>query len=167
MNGTSESLIQKQLLDLFLFFGSEWVLHLLLILSVVSVAITLERIHHFWTYCRSSKDLPMQINAHLTKNNIEGARSLLKDDPSHVAFVGLQGLEGFHRGSAAVEELMLTLAGKFTIVIVTHNMAQARRVSDECIFMLLGEIIEHDRTEQLFLAPKNPKTSDYIEGRYG
>ncbi|MBC8245021.1 MAG: phosphate ABC transporter ATP-binding protein [Verrucomicrobia bacterium] len=69
--------------------------------------------------------------------------------------------------TAAVEELMLTLAGKFTIVIVTHNMAQARRVSDECIFMLLGEIIEHDRTEQLFLAPKNPKTSDYIEGRYG
>lgn len=106
MNGTSESLIQKQLLDLFLFFGSEWVLHLLLILSVVSVAITLERIHHFWTYCRSSKDLPMQINAHLAESNIEGARSLLKDDPSHVAFVGLQGLEGFHRGSAAVEELM-------------------------------------------------------------
>ena len=69
--------------------------------------------------------------------------------------------------TAAVEELMLTLAGKYTIVIVTHNMAQARRVSDECIFMLLGEIIEHDRTEQLFLAPKNPKTSDYIEGRYG
>ena len=69
--------------------------------------------------------------------------------------------------TAAVEELMLTLAGKFTIVIVTHNMAQARRVSDECIFMLLGEIIEHDRTEQLFLSPKNPKTSDYIEGRYG
>ena len=69
--------------------------------------------------------------------------------------------------TAAVEELMLTLAGKFTIVIVTHNMAQARRVSDECIFMLLGEIIEHDRTEQLFLTPKNPKTSDYIEGRYG
>ncbi|MAE31763.1 MAG: phosphate ABC transporter ATP-binding protein [Verrucomicrobiales bacterium] len=69
--------------------------------------------------------------------------------------------------TAAVEELMLTLAGKYTIVIVTHNMAQARRISDECIFMLLGEIIEHDRTEQLFLAPKNPKTSDYIEGRYG
>jgi len=69
--------------------------------------------------------------------------------------------------TAAVEELMLTLAGKYTIVIVTHNMAQARRVSDECIFMLLGEIIEHDRTEQLFLTPKNPKTSDYIEGRYG
>ena len=69
--------------------------------------------------------------------------------------------------TAAVEELMLTMAGKFTIVIVTHNMAQARRVSDECIFMLLGEIIEHDRTNDLFLNPKNSKTSDYIEGRYG
>ena len=69
--------------------------------------------------------------------------------------------------TSAVEELMLTLSGKFTIVIVTHNMAQARRISDECVFMLLGEIVEHDRTEQLFLSPKNPKTSDYIEGRYG
>ncbi|MDB4703318.1 phosphate ABC transporter ATP-binding protein [bacterium] len=69
--------------------------------------------------------------------------------------------------TAAVEELMLTLAGKFTIVIVTHNMAQARRVSDECVFMLLGEIVEHDRTEQIFLSPKEKKTSDYIEGRYG
>ncbi len=69
--------------------------------------------------------------------------------------------------TAAVEELMLTMAGKFTIVIVTHNMSQARRVSDECIFMLLGEIIEHDRTQQIFLSPKEEKTSDYIEGRYG
>jgi len=69
--------------------------------------------------------------------------------------------------TSAVEELMLTLSGKYTIVIVTHNMAQARRISDECVFMLLGEIVEHDRTEQLFLSPKNSKTSDYIEGRYG
>ena len=69
--------------------------------------------------------------------------------------------------TSAIEELMLTLSGKYTIVIVTHNMAQARRISDECIFMLLGEIIEHDRTEDLFLNPKNSKTSDYIEGRYG
>ena len=46
-------------------------------------------------------------------------------------------------------------------------MAQARRVSDECIFMLLGETMEHSRTEDLFLNPKNPKTAEYIEGRYG
>ncbi len=67
----------------------------------------------------------------------------------------------------AVEELMLTLTGKYTILIVTHNMAQARRVSDECIFMLLGEIMEHSRTEDLFLTPSNPKTAEYIEGKYG
>lgn len=66
-----------------------------------------------------------------------------------------------------IEELMFELAGRYTIVIVTHNMAQARRVSDECIFMLLGELIEHSRTEDLFLTPQNPKTAEYIEGRYG
>ncbi len=66
-----------------------------------------------------------------------------------------------------VEELMLSLAGKYTIVVVTHNMAQARRVSDECIFMLLGELVEHARTESMFLNPRNPKTAEYIEGRYG
>jgi len=67
----------------------------------------------------------------------------------------------------AIEELMMTLAGKYTILIVTHNMAQARRISDECIFMLLGEMIEHSRTEDLFINPRNPRTAEYIEGRYG
>lgn len=66
-----------------------------------------------------------------------------------------------------IEELMRSLAGKYTILIVTHNMAQARRVSDECIFMLLGELIEHSRTSDLFIAPQNQKTAEYIEGRYG
>jgi phosphate transport system ATP-binding protein len=70
-------------------------------------------------------------------------------------------------GTRAIEELMFDLKGRYTIVIVTHNMAQARRASDECIFMLLGEIIEHSRTTDLFLTPKNPKTAEYIEGRYG
>ncbi len=66
-----------------------------------------------------------------------------------------------------IEELMLSLSGTYTIVIVTHNMAQARRVSDECAFMLLGEVIEHSRTEDLFLNPRDSRTADYIEGRYG
>jgi phosphate transport system ATP-binding protein len=70
-------------------------------------------------------------------------------------------------GTRAIEELMFELRGRYTIVIVTHNMAQARRASNECIFMLLGELIEHSRTEDLFLTPKNSKTADYIEGRYG
>jgi phosphate transport system ATP-binding protein len=67
----------------------------------------------------------------------------------------------------AIEELMLALKGRYTIVIVTHNTAQARRASDECIFMLMGELVEHTRTPELFLSPKDPRTADYIEGRYG
>jgi phosphate transport system ATP-binding protein len=70
-------------------------------------------------------------------------------------------------GTRQIEELMFELKGRYTMIIVTHNMAQARRVSDECIFMLLGELIEHSRTEDLFLNPKNPRTTEYIEGRYG
>ena len=70
-------------------------------------------------------------------------------------------------GTRAIEELMFALKGRYTIVIVTHNMAQARRSSDECIFMLMGELVEHSRTTDLFLTPKNPKTAEYIEGRYG
>ena len=70
-------------------------------------------------------------------------------------------------GTRAIEEQMLELRGRYTIVIVTHNMAQARRASDESIFMLMGRVVEHARTEELFLNPKDPKTSEYIEGRYG
>jgi phosphate transport system ATP-binding protein len=85
-------------------------------------------------------------------------RIILMDEPCSALDV---------EGTRAIEELMFSLRGRYTILIVTHNMAQARRASDECIFMLLGEIIEHRRTEDLFLAPKNPKTAEYIEGRYG
>jgi phosphate transport system ATP-binding protein len=67
----------------------------------------------------------------------------------------------------AVEHHMQELKTRFTIVIVTHNMAQARRVSDECVFMLLGEIIEYRRTADLFIAPQDPRTADYVEGRFG
>lgn len=70
-------------------------------------------------------------------------------------------------GTSAIEELMFDLRGKYSIIIVTHSMAQARRASDECVFMLLGEVLEHSRTEDLFLNPNNPKTAEYIEGRYG
>ena len=70
-------------------------------------------------------------------------------------------------GTRAIEELMFSLREHYTLVVVTHNMAQARRASDECIFMLLGRVVEHDRTEEIFLSPRNPKTAEYIEGRYG
>lgn len=70
-------------------------------------------------------------------------------------------------GTEAVEELIWKLRGDYTILIVTHNMAQARRASDECVFMLLGRIIEHGRTDEVFLNPEHSETADYIEGRYG
>jgi phosphate transport system ATP-binding protein len=69
-------------------------------------------------------------------------------------------------GTRAIEELMFELRGRYTILIVTHNMAQARRASDECIFMLLGQVVEHSRTEDLFLTPRDPRTAEYVEGRY-
>ncbi|MFZ4715244.1 MAG: phosphate ABC transporter ATP-binding protein [Bacteriovoracaceae bacterium] len=69
-------------------------------------------------------------------------------------------------GTEAIEKLLKELAGEYTIIIVTHSMAQARRVSDSCIFMLLGEIVEHTDTETIFVKPKADKTLDYIEGRF-
>ena len=71
------------------------------------------------------------------------------------------------KGTEAVEELLWDLRGKYTILIVTHNMAQARRASEECIFMLMGKVIEHTETGEMFLTPKHKETTDYIEGRYG
>lgn len=70
-------------------------------------------------------------------------------------------------GIERIEELITDLKKQFTIVMVTHNMAQARRASDECIFMLMGEVIEHAPTLDLFLRPRSEKTAMYIEGRYG
>lgn len=70
-------------------------------------------------------------------------------------------------GTRAIEELMFRLKGQYTILIVTHNMAQARRASDECVLMLLGEVIERGTTDDVFTNPQNSKTADYIEGRFG
>ncbi len=71
------------------------------------------------------------------------------------------------KGTEAVEELIWELRGQYTILIVTHNMAQARRASEECIFMLLGKVIEHSPTDEMFVLPKHDATADYVEGRYG
>jgi phosphate transport system ATP-binding protein len=67
----------------------------------------------------------------------------------------------------AVEELLWELRSDYSIVIVTHNMAQARRASEECVFMLMGKVIEHRATEDMFVTPTDSRTADYIEGRYG
>ena len=71
------------------------------------------------------------------------------------------------KGTAAVEELIWELRGKYSILMVTHNMAQARRASEECIFMLMGKVIEHSATADMFVTPAHQETADYIEGRYG
>ena len=67
----------------------------------------------------------------------------------------------------AIEELIWRLRGDYSILLVTHNMAQARRASDECIFMLMGKVIEHSNTGEMFVTPQKKETADYIEGRYG
>ncbi len=71
------------------------------------------------------------------------------------------------QGTAAIEELLWELRGRYTILLVTHNMMQARRASDECIFMLLGRVVEHRPTAEMFVTPRERETADYLEGRYG
>lgn len=66
-----------------------------------------------------------------------------------------------------IEELMQRLKNDYTIIIVTHNMQQAARVSDETGFMLLGELVEFGRTEDIFTRPRDKRTEDYITGRFG
>jgi phosphate transport system ATP-binding protein len=69
--------------------------------------------------------------------------------------------------TAKIEELMMDLKQEYTIVIVTHNMQQAARVSDYTGFMLLGELVEFGVTKDLFTNPRNRRTEDYITGRFG
>lgn len=69
--------------------------------------------------------------------------------------------------TAKIEELVLELKAKYTIVIVTHNMQQAVRISDKTAFFLLGEIVEYNKTSQLFSLPKDERTEKYITGRFG
>ena len=83
---------------------------------------------------------------------------LLMDEPCSA--LDAEGTEG-------VEDLLVTLRERYTIVIVTHNMAEARRISDDCIYMLNGVLVEQSPTAELFVNPKDKRTEEYIEGRYG
>ncbi len=85
-------------------------------------------------------------------------RVILMDEPCSALDAG---------GIERVEDLIRSLRDRMTIVVVTHNMAQARRATDECIYMLMGKIIEHASTQDLFLNPQSKDTEMYIEGRYG
>lgn len=69
--------------------------------------------------------------------------------------------------SAAIEELTMKLKEKYTIIMVTHNMQQARRISDKTAFFYLGELIEYGKTEKIFTTPKNERTYRYISGQFG
>ena len=69
--------------------------------------------------------------------------------------------------TSKVEELIFELKERYTIVIVTHNMQQAARVSDETGFFMLGKLIEFDKTEMIFTKPRQKTTEDYITGRFG
>ena len=66
-----------------------------------------------------------------------------------------------------IEELLLELKSQFTIIIVTHNMSQAARISDNSMFMYLGELVEHGNTTQMFTKPKNKRTEEYLTGVFG
>jgi phosphate transport system ATP-binding protein len=68
--------------------------------------------------------------------------------------------------TASIEELLSELKKNFTIVIVTHNMQQAARVSDKTAFFYLGELVEYESTRMMFTEPKDPRTQNYITGRF-
>ena len=69
--------------------------------------------------------------------------------------------------TSRIEELVMQLKEKYTIIIVTHNMQQAVRISDNTAFFLLGELVEFGETEKLFSQPRDKRTEDYITGRFG
>ena len=69
--------------------------------------------------------------------------------------------------TSKIEDLVVELKNKYTIIMVTHNMQQAARISDNTAFFLLGEIVECSETEKLFSMPSDKRTEDYITGRFG
>ena len=66
-----------------------------------------------------------------------------------------------------IEELLLDLKNEFTILIVTHNMSQAARISDYSMFMYLGHLIEYDETQRMFTNPSDKRTEEYLTGQFG
>lgn len=69
--------------------------------------------------------------------------------------------------TSKIEDLAMELKNEYTIIMVTHNMQQAARISDKTAFFLLGEVVEYDKTEKLFSTPQDKRTEDYITGRFG
>ncbi len=69
--------------------------------------------------------------------------------------------------TAKIEDLIQDLKKELTIVIVTHNMQQAARISEHTAFLYMGQLVEHDSTHRLFTSPKSKQTEDYVTGRFG
>ena len=69
--------------------------------------------------------------------------------------------------TSKIEDLVMELKSQYTIVMVTHNMQQAVRVSDQTAFFLLGDLVEYGQTDQIFSTPRDKRTEDYITGRFG
>lgn len=98
--------IERQLLDLFLFLGSAWILYVLIFLSVLSIALALERVVHFLRYRDDLDVMQQKVNDALAGGDIEGARSVLQAGRSHAARIALKGLDALDRGAATVEEII-------------------------------------------------------------
>ena len=77
------------------------------------------------------------------------------------------GISPYPISTSKIEDLALELKKNYTIIMVTHNMQQAARISDKTAFFLLGEVIEYGSTETLFSIPSDKRTEDYITGRFG
>lgn len=108
----------------------------------------------------SALDLPMDQQQRLCVARVlaVGPEVILMDEPC-------SALDPI--ATARIEELMLDLKSRYTIVIVTHNMQQAARISDYSGYMLLGEMVEFGGTSGVFTSPKDKRTQDYVSGRYG
>jgi biopolymer transport protein ExbB len=98
--------LQRQLLDIFLYLGSEWILYLLLILSIISIAITIERLIHFGRRQVDAEGMSDRLAELLAKNDLDGAREFLAGSRTHVAAILRKGLAAIDRGAGAVEEVV-------------------------------------------------------------
>ena len=112
--------------------------------------------------------LPYDYNA--LEPHIDEQTMRIHHDKHHAAYVNnlnaaLEGLDDL--AALPIEELIGDLRGRYAIVIVTHNMQQAARVSQRTAFFHLGELIEYGETSEIFTNPRVPRTKDYITGRYG
>ncbi len=94
----------------------------------------------------------------IAKGTGRGAAGALMDEPT-------SALDPI--STSKIEELVTSLKEKYTIIIVTHNMQQAVRISDQTAFFLLGELIEYGTTEEMFSKPRETRTEAYITGRFG